>query len=396
LLGKVDDKTEADLTVSERTFLNSLSQKQDPKHRLPVWTDVDIAEYIRKRSPFTRWVAPGVPNRQQTLYWFDRKGPRVYLLILQANLLFLGIYSAMNVLGFLQFMYEEPLHIFVAYVVAGTLPFLGIMFFKRHLVAVLSQVCCMGAYRRPNVVSDVLREEKTSRVVRAFIVIYKMRRFAAHAENASFDRRKASSAKKNFDKVELVEVGKTFDAFDTSGDGSISHDEFESLMSNLGAKMTTESLDSMIAMLDEDGDGEVSKEEFISWYAENAGQDDLSEWERAQYLFKLFDTNGSGELTIGEFKRKLDALNVGFSIDDVGAIVHELDEDNSGTIGLEEFADLLHRYYPKELQGSNQNFDRGSGGILGLLFKSGGHHGHGGHSEHGHGGHDSHDGGHGH
>ena len=156
--------------------------------------------------------------------------------------------------------------------------------------------------------------------------------------------------KAKFDQLELNEVGKTFDSFDRSGDGSISYDEFEHLMTQLGAAMSHENLKTMISMLDEDGDGEVSKDEFITWYAEYAGEEDISPHERAKYLFSLFDTTGSGELTIGEFKRKLDALNVGFTVDDVGALVNELDEDNSGSIGLHEFEDLLNKYYPKELQ----------------------------------------------
>ena len=67
----------------------------------------------------------------------------------------------------------------------------------------------------------------------------------------------------------------------------------------------------------------------------------------------MFDKDDAGEITIEEFKRKLDAFNVGFSIDEVGAIVNELDEDNSGTIGLHEFEDLLYKYYPKELRSAS-------------------------------------------
>ena len=130
----------------------------------------------------------------------DRKGPKFYMIILQANLIFIGLYTAMNLLGFLQYMYRSQNTVtFITYLILSILPMIGVMFFKQHLVAILSQVCCMGAYRRPNIVADVLREEKTARVVRAFIVIYKLRRFASQAGSKSRDKDAGQLAKAKFD-----------------------------------------------------------------------------------------------------------------------------------------------------------------------------------------------------
>ena len=353
LMANVDNDENGNslLDVDETTFLNSLVANSDDNLSLPMWTEIDIDEFHQKRSWLTKLLVGGHANRQHAIYLLDRRGPKVYMLLLQANLLFLGIYAAMTFLGFFRFMYQEDSTlVFAAYAILASLPILGNMFTKQHLVAILSEVCCMGAYRRPNIVADVLREEKTAHVVRAFIVIYRMKRFAISADKREYDRDLACVERMHFDKFELKEVGKTFDAFDKSGDGSISYDEFESLMKNLGAEITEEGLNRMIGMLDTDGDGEVSKEEFINWYAEHANDDDLSEEERARFLFQMFDRDNSGEITIVEFKNKLDALNVGFTVDEADAIVNELDEDNSGSIGLHEFAHLLHSFYPKELQ----------------------------------------------
>ena len=43
----------------------------------------------------------------------------------------------------------------------------------------------------------------------------------------------------------------------------------------------------------------------------------------------MFDENHSGEITLGEFKNKLDALNMGFTTDEIGAILDPL--GNAGT-----------------------------------------------------------------
>ena len=41
----------------------------------------------------------------------------------------------------------------------------------------------------------------------------------------------------------------------------------------------------------------------------------------AAQLFKLFDKDGSGQVTMSELKEQLDQLNVGLSIDEIGALV---------------------------------------------------------------------------
>ena len=272
----------------------------------------------------------------------------------QRLVIFVGVFVAMNALGFVSHMRGYcSLPAFLFYCAMALLPLLGVVFFKRDMIAAMATVCCLGAYRRPDVVAKVLREELTIQVVRAFIIIYKLRKFALNADQSvdkidNLDKYTASRA--DFEEFELNEVGKTFDAFDTSGDGLIDYQEFEALMNNIGADMTPERLQRMVDVLDDDGNGEVSRDEFIDWYVANATTDDSTPEEQADDLFRLFDDDDSGNLTIGEFKQRLDAINIGFTVDDIGAIVNELDSDGNGTIGPEEFASMIQKHYPKELQ----------------------------------------------
>ena len=64
----------------------------------------------------------------------------------------------------------------------------------------------------------------------------------------------------------------------------------------------------------------------------------------AKSMFSMFDADGSGSITIEEFKEALDAFDVGLSLDDVTELVKELDEDRNGHIDEHEFAHLLHRH----------------------------------------------------
>jgi Ca2+-binding EF-hand superfamily protein len=71
---------------------------------------------------------------------------------------------------------------------------------------------------------------------------------------------------------------------------------------------------------------------------------------RAHRLFAMFDKNKNGKISIGEFKGVLDKFSIGFTVDEVGDIVRELDEDGNIMIGVEEFEKLLEKYTPEELQ----------------------------------------------
>jgi Ca2+-binding EF-hand superfamily protein len=280
----------------------------------------------------------------------DRRGPHFYIFLLQVNLIFLGIYAGLLLMTFLPFMYEEysPSFFFI-YLTLAALPVVGVTYNKKQLVAALAQVCSVGSYRKPQIVSDVLREEKTYRVVRTFIILHKMRHAARMVHGLAPRQPPRNGRDGSFSRLELYEVGKSFDALDTDKSGRITGAEFQALLARLGNDMTDEGFYRMMAILDTDRDGYVTRDEFLSWYASQAESDSLSLKERAKDLFGLFDQNKSGEITIGELKSKLDALQMGFSVDEVGAIVNELDHDRNGAVGEEEFEKMLKKYYPKEL-----------------------------------------------
>jgi Ca2+-binding EF-hand superfamily protein len=229
-------------------------------------------------------------------------------------------------------------------------------------VATLAVVCSIGSYRKPQIVSDVLREKKMIRAVRTFIVIYKMRQFAESLAEASngdsiplpvarpLGRQHHTSS---FTTFEVAEVGKTFDMMDEDRSGFLTHDEFGALFGRMGAHLTPQTLEAVVAQFDEDGDGKVVREEFLQWYSDQMLSEHSPPREQAKKHFELFDRDSNGEITIGEFKNKLDVLHLDFTVDDIGAIVNELDRDRSGSVSVEEFEKLFEKYYPRELEASH-------------------------------------------
>lgn len=320
---------------------------------LPGWCHVDIERYLQSRPFLRRHLAGGIPNRQEALYWMERRGPPLYQFILQVGILFVGVYAAVQFLHCGPIMYENlPLSLFILYVIVAALPALFIIEKKKHLVAILTPVCSLGAYRRPQVIANVIREEKTARAVRAFIIVYKLRHFAMQAIRVEPENMRMHYTA-YFDKFEISEVGRTFDEFDLDGSGNITPDEFQQLMERMGASLSKVELRNLVQRLDTDGNGSVSKEEFIQWYAECCHEEDMSEDDLAKFMFQVFDMDNSGEISVGEFKKRLESRNTRFTVDEVAGLVDELDENSSGKVSVEEFKHLLHKYYPRELDKSH-------------------------------------------
>mmetsp|Transcript_18487 Transcript_18487/g.35116 ORF Transcript_18487/g.35116 Transcript_18487/m.35116 type:complete len:742 (-) Transcript_18487:103-2328(-) len=337
---------------------NGVAHRMHNEAHLPKWCTVDLEHYMAHRPLLARLLVGGKPNKQQSLMWMDRQGPKFYVFLLQVNLIFAGIYAGLLLLLFFPYNYEEhSLPYFLVYTILALVPLAGIFYNKRDLVAIMAEVTSIGTYRKDQIIRDVLLEESTMRIVRTFLIIHRMRRVAEKGmpeDEANIptpqEIPKRGLKRSTFSQLELDEVGRSFDAFDIDKSGSISHEEFRELLQRLGADVQDLHFDLLVSKLDADGDGEVTKEEFCSWYQFYSKTDTISLEERAKDLFHMFDPTGSGEITLGQFKARIDALDMGFSMDEIGSILNELDRDRSGSVSLEEFEALLKKFYPNELR----------------------------------------------
>lgn len=319
---------------------------------LPAWCKIDLENHLSNRSWLVRKLSPETPNRQEVLFVFDALGHELHFLLLQVLFVFIGIYLALLFITFAPEVwteYNDSLLILTIYILLSALPVIILHNISSDLLAATSLVGCIGTHgRRPDVISNVMREAKTARLVRGFLILDRMHRLAGEDQTNNGIRPEGGQ----LDAVELEEVSKTFDGFDKSGDGQISTEELERLMYAMGNPLTDEKLERMLAELDTNQDGSVSKNEFLSWYENRVlgHHDSVSLEERAHALFHLFDKNGNGKISVGEFKVMLDAFALGFTVDEVGELVHELDEDGNLMIGEKEFHELLEKYHPKELE----------------------------------------------
>ena len=61
----------------------------------------------------------------------------------------------------------------------------------------------------------------------------------------------------------------------------------------------------------------------------------------AKDVFAQIDIDKSGEITMSELKHTISHLHAGFSLDEIGALVAELDETGDGTVTEHEFMHLI-------------------------------------------------------
>ena len=270
---------------------------------LPSWCSIDLSKYMIDRSSLKKWLSTTKnPNRQDTLFWFERQGPKKMTMFFQTSLLFNSIYGAIFLITFAPAMYRESKILsFALYSILSSTPMILLTIQQRHIAAQMTQAITVGIHRKPQIIGTVCREEKTARVVRGFIVVNQM---VYKAEHGLLDKpiEKGSNPVESLSAVERADIEKTFDGFDTSGDGSISANELGDILEALGAPVNEKMLQSILNTLDEDGNGEIIQGEFVSFYARHvmSSDDTRSTEEKAHHLFKMFDSSGDKEITIGE------------------------------------------------------------------------------------------------
>lgn len=173
------------------------------------------------------------------------------------------------------------------------------------------------------------------------------------------------------------ELEKLFHEFDTSGSGSLSHDEFkEALRTRLGLMNVSDNdLDNLVKEYDKDGDGDVTYEEFIhnvmppeishggggimDLPCDDPANQGTAEQKFARLKndvrkkvtaaantlrlsFRKMGAAGSGKIGKYEFRTALRNLNLGVGMQDiVDRLFCEIDADGSGSITFQEFAEAM-------------------------------------------------------
>ena len=281
---------------------------------LPAWTQVDLDQYMKnQRSSLKKMLLNQKPTRQDTLYWFETRGPKVYEVLFQMQMvgliftllcisqnklisvyllrhqMFTATYVSLLCLTLLPLMVihsDRSISERVLYFVFSVLPVCLLL--SKYQIATdmcvwlfdyflfpsqnklttlfssrsLTKVCSIGNHRKPAAISYVEREEKTATVIWHLVTLTKLK----YAARDNFVVNASQESLAHVSKRELQVAESVFKALDANGDGFITAEEIGELFIRLGTQLEPATLDAIVRTLDIDNSASVCLKEFLEFY----------------------------------------------------------------------------------------------------------------------------------
>ena len=122
-------------------------------------------------------------------------------------------------------------------------------------------------------------------------------------------------------------VTKVFAKYDADASGSVDTGELEAVMKELGLVLSPEEVSKALGQLDSSGDGSVSLDEYLQWF----------ECFDMHQKFNEYDTDNSGKINKREFLQLACSLGLQLTKKERDKVFASLDEDGSGLVTFEEF-----------------------------------------------------------
>ncbi|KUF98756.1 hypothetical protein AM588_10011449 [Phytophthora nicotianae] len=135
--------------------------------------------------------------------------------------------------------------------------------------------------------------------------------------------------------------------------GSINANELHKLFTNLGEQLTLNNVRELIKAVDKDGNGEVDFDEFLHLLRKQQDKNRYSasltlallfgpkELTKLKQQFMILDLDGSGSIDEHELQQLVKKLGRRAEEFDLPAMLREVDGDGSGTIGFNEFLQIV-------------------------------------------------------
>ncbi|KAI7736889.1 hypothetical protein M8C21_032320 [Ambrosia artemisiifolia] len=137
------------------------------------------------------------------------------------------------------------------------------------------------------------------------------------------------------------ELIQAFRFIDTDGDGRITREELEAVLSRIGGSEPSirEELSLMLNELDKNGNGIITLEEFgaiSSAFGPPACDTELRD------VFEFFDTDHDGRITAGELYEALKSLGDGrCTLEECKSMISNVDKNGDGFVCFEDFSRMM-------------------------------------------------------
>ncbi|XP_071737597.1 probable calcium-binding protein CML36 [Rutidosis leptorrhynchoides] len=137
------------------------------------------------------------------------------------------------------------------------------------------------------------------------------------------------------------ELIQAFKFIDTDGDGKITREQLENLLSRISGSGSGDVLSVMLSEIDKDGDGVITLEEFgaiSSVFGSPACDTELRE------VFDFFDTDHDGKITADELFEVFKSFGDGkCTLDECTKMISNVDKNGDGFVCFEDFTIMMHQ-----------------------------------------------------
>ncbi|XP_047944288.1 probable calcium-binding protein CML36 [Salvia hispanica] len=132
------------------------------------------------------------------------------------------------------------------------------------------------------------------------------------------------------------ELKQAFEMIDRDGDGKITKEELESLLSRLGAEPPSKE---ELSQIDRDGDGCITLEEFGAIGPAFAPAADASE---LRHTFDFFDSDRDGRITAEELFSVFETIgDARCTLEDCRRMIRGVDRNGDGFVCFEDFSRMM-------------------------------------------------------
>ena len=138
---------------------------------------------------------------------------------------------------------------------------------------------------------------------------------------------------------EVEEIKEAFDIFDVDQSGAISVGELLNAMKSLGFDTKNPAIFKMIADMDEDGSGEIEFEEFLDMMT--ARMSDKDTREDVSKVFRLFDDDNSGSITLRNLRRVARELGETMTDEELQEMIDRADSNGDGAVTMDDFYNIM-------------------------------------------------------
>ena len=138
---------------------------------------------------------------------------------------------------------------------------------------------------------------------------------------------------------EIEEIREAFNLFDTDGSGTIDPKELKAAMQSLGFEAKNQTIYQMIGDIDKDNDGSIDFEEFLDMMT--AKMSDKDTREDIAKVFRLFDDDTSGSITLRNLRRVAKELGETMTDEELQEMIDRADSNGDGAVSMDDFYNIM-------------------------------------------------------